>query len=261
MISINSIENPQYKQLKKIATSGRERRKSGLTIIDGVHLLTAFAQAGNTVEKIFIREDKQDDNEIKHCLNLFGNSPLIVLNKKLFNEISPVETPTGIIATIQIPKPRVRDVQLSVFLEDIQDPGNLGSILRTSAAANVDAIYLSKGCAEAWSPKALRAGMGAQFNISIYENTDLQDASKSIPKIIATELNTKDSLYNCELTGPLAFIFGNEGSGLSQESLSFATHRLSIPMPGNIESLNVAAAVAICLFERVRQASHLETNS
>jgi TrmH family RNA methyltransferase len=141
-----------------------------------------------------------------------------------------------------------------LLLEDIQDPGNLGSMLRTAAAAGADTVYLSKGCTDAWSPKALRGGMGAQFQLALHEHADLITAARDFPgKVIATSLAAGDSLYALDLRGPSAFVFGNEGAGLSAELLAAASHRIRIPMPGQMESLNAAAAAAICLFERVRQ--------
>ena len=143
--------------------------------------------------------------------------------------------------------------QFCVLLEAIQDPGNLGAMLRTAAAAGVDAVYLSKGCAEVWSPKALRAGMGAQFALALHEHADLTLIARELKSLIATSLDAQQSLYDLDLSGPVAFVFGNEGAGLSPALLDTATHQVKIPMPGKVESLNVAAAAAVCLFECVRQ--------
>jgi TrmH family RNA methyltransferase len=127
-------------------------------------------------------------------------------------------------------------------------------MLRSAAAAGADTVYLSKGCADAWSPKALRGGMGAQFQLALIEHADLMAVGQAFAgKLIATSLAASDSLYDLDLTGPTAFVFGNEGAGLSEELLALASHRTRIPMPGQVESLNAAAAAAICLFERVRQ--------
>jgi TrmH family RNA methyltransferase len=141
-----------------------------------------------------------------------------------------------------------------VLLEDIQDPGNLGAILRSAAAAGVQTIYLSKHCADVWSPKVLRAGMGAHFVLSIQENADLPQVAQGLPgMLIAMSLDADQSLFDLQLTGPVAFAVGNEGVGLSTELAQMATQRVKIPMPGAVESLNAAAAAAVCLFERVRQ--------
>ena len=179
---------------------------------------------------------------------------LIVLSDELFRDISTVDTPTGIVALIRIPLPAEGESDCCVLLEDIQDPGNLGSILRSAAAAGIGLIHLSPGCADAWSPKVLRAGMGAHFHLSIHENSDLVAvARKFTGQVVATTLGAEKTLFNLDLRGPTAFVIGNEGAGISEDLLALADCRVMIPMPGTAESLNAAAAAAICFFERVRQ--------
>ena len=139
------------------------------------------------------------------------------------------------------------------MLEDIQDPGNLGSMLRTALGAGVQAVYLSKGCTDAWSPKALRGGQGAQFYIPIMEGIDMVSALHNFAgNTFATTMHG-ESLYAQDLTQPSAFVIGNEGAGLSAKTLQAASHQISIPMHNHLESLNAAAAAAVCLFERSRQ--------
>ncbi len=250
---ISSTDNPQYKLLKKIAGSSRERRKQGQTLLDGVHLLTALADSGGQLRLLVLRADAEALPEIAQCVARFEDTPRMVLSAALFDQLSPVEHPTGILGLLDIPQPLAQASVCGVLLENIQDPGNLGSILRSAAAAGVDAVYLSQGCAEAWSPKALRAGMGAHFVLAIHEQQALPEVAATCATVIATTLSATQSLYDIDLTGPVAFLFGNEGAGLSPALLEKANCQITIPMPGKIESLNVAAAVAICLFERVRQ--------
>lgn len=253
MKQITSADNPRYKQLKKLASNARERRKCGQTLLDGVHLLQALADAGGSVDLLIVRQGSGDDVEIKRILQRFVDAEVIELATTLFDAISPVETPVGLLALYTIPRPDELTPEFAVLLENIQDPGNLGTILRTAAAAGVEAVYLSKGCAEAWSPKALRAAMGAHFALAIHEQTDLVQLCSHLPRIIATRLDAGQSLYDLNLHGSVAFLFGNEGAGLSDELAQCATDSVTIPMPGKSESLNVAAAAAVCLFERVRQ--------
>ena len=236
---ISSPENPLYRSVKKLVGSAKERRKTQRAVLDGWHLLEAYAQAHGVPERVLLATDAKK---------------IAVLDDKLFDQLAPVEEPSGVLCLIAIPAPLKRPEQFCLLLEDIQDPGNLGSMLRTAAAAGADAVYLSKGCTDAWSPKALRGGMGAQFQLALHEQADLVTAARNFRgKVIATSLAASDSLYALDLTGPSAFVFGNEGAGLSDEMLACATHRIRIPMPGQVESLNAAAAAAICLFERVRQ--------
>jgi len=255
---IASTDNAQFKQLKKLATTARERRKTAQTLLDGVHLLQALADRGGDVEQLVVRQGNEHDAEIEACLARFPNAPALLLAPALFDVLSPVETPVGILALYKIVQASSLASRCVVMLENVQDPGNLGSILRTAAASGVGAVYLSKGCAEAWSPKALRAAMGAHFVMSIYEQQDLLAVCEQFPMRVATELGATASLYQLKLTEqPVAFLFGNEGAGLSAELSAQASHHVIIPMPGHVESLNVAAAVAVCLFERVRQTDSL----
>jgi TrmH family RNA methyltransferase len=252
-LKITSKDNAQFKQLKKLAGSARERRKTQQTLLDGVHLLRALADVQGEPQLIVLRDDAGRNDEIKSTLARFPRTPVVVLDASLFDELSTVETPTGILAVLAIPCCAPGDYRCAVLLDNIQDPGNVGTILRTAAAAGADAVFLSTGCAEAWSPKSLRAGMGAHFALSIHEQQPLASIAKGFSVVVATSLAATQSLYAVDLTANTAFIFGNEGGGLSAALLDCATHPVSIPMPGKVESLNVAAAVAVCLFERVRQ--------
>ena len=252
--NITSSDNPQFKALRKLATSSRERRKSGKTLLDGVHLLQALRQRGGEIESLVVDEQQANKAEIQSCISQF-DVPVVHLAHGLFSEISPVDTPSGIMGVYKTPQPSKESDGFVVLLENLQDPGNLGSILRSAAAAGVNGIYLSKGCAEAWSPKALRAGMGAHFFLSIYEQQDLVELSTRIGKVVATRLDATKSIFDIDLTEDFALLFGNEGAGVSEVLSSVCSEQVHIPMPGQTESLNVAAAVAICLFERVRQLS------
>ena len=250
---LHSADNPQYKRLKKIADSARARRESGLTLLDGPHLLQACAEAAGDLESLVLRKDSADSAELLSCIQAFPYVPRIVLSPALFNVLSPVRTPAGIIGVLKIPAPLESKPDCAVLLENVQDPGNLGAILRTAAAAGANDVYMNKGCAEAWSPKVLRAAMGAHFLTTLYEEQNLGEIAKHFAHTFATDLAAPTSLYEIDLRGRVAFLFGNEGAGLSPELRACASQRVHIPMPGKIESLNVAAAAAICLFERVRQ--------
>lgn len=255
MQSIISRDNATYKQLSKLAGSSRERRKAGRTLLDGAHLVEACLAAGHVPELLAVSESGAGNTEIAALRERTGKVQQVALADALFAEISPVETPTGLLAVIEIPpcKPPANP-DFCLLLEDVQDPGNLGSILRSAAAAGVRVAWLSPGCCDAWSPKALRGGMGAHFALEIGERTNLAEKLAGFSGLsLATSLEAGKSLYDLDLTGPLALLVGNEGAGLSAALLEGADERVTIPMPGKMESLNVAAAAAICLFERVRQ--------
>jgi TrmH family RNA methyltransferase len=139
-------------------------------------------------------------------------------------------------------------------LADRQDPGNVGAILRSAAAAGVGQVFLSPHCAFAWSPKVLRAGQGAHFHLEIFEDVDLVAWVRDYRgTLVAAVTSGGESLFTADLAGPVAVAIGNEGAGLSESLRAAAQGRVSIPMPGGFESLNAAAAAAICLFECVRR--------
>ena len=256
MTLIQSKENPQLKMLAKLATSVRERRDSGLTLLDGDHLIAAYARSSGTANVLAISETALTRT---HQKALFERCPAhvrLVLADRLLSAISPVATASGMVAAIQVPAPGAWPelAETCLLLEDIQDPGNLGSMLRTAAAAGLRHVALSGACASAWAPKTVRAGMGAHFSLDLHENADLVALAGAFSgKIAATEPRAKMTLFSSDLRGPVAWLFGNEGAGLSPELSRCASERLAIPMPGQVESLNVAGAVAVCLFEQVRQ--------
>ena len=248
---IASPHNTHFKALKKLAESASTRREQGQTLLDGEHLLLAYLAAGQVPRQIIVDESAQDHP----LLAQLSQVPVLRLAHGLFNTLSPVKTPTGLMLLIDIPQASVPAVpQFIVLLEAIQDPGNLGAMLRSAAAAGVEAVYLSTGCADAWSPKVLRGGMGAHFATRIVEHADLIVVAQAFPgKVCSAALNAPQSLFAADLTGSVAFAVGNEGAGLSAELRAAASYEFSIPMPGNVESLNAAAALAVCVFERVRQ--------
>jgi RNA methyltransferase, TrmH family len=185
-----------------------------------------------------------------------GNTQCIVLPDVLYHALSQVEHGIGLLFAIETPQIEIPQTLTcsSVLLDNLQDPGNLGSILRSAAAAGIEAVFCSPGTAFAWSPKVLRAGMGAHFLLRIFENVDLtrlvRDAS--IP-VLATSSHVEHKVYEIDLSQSVAWLFGHEGQGVSEELLTLATHRLAIPHLGAMESLNVAASAAVCFFEQVRQ--------
>jgi TrmH family RNA methyltransferase len=139
-------------------------------------------------------------------------------------------------------------------LEDIQDPGNLGAMLRTGAAAGATLAVLSKGCHDPWSPEALRGGQGAQFVLPVQQGADLVTwLNEFSGSSIALTLAENSDFYALDLSGPLAFIAGNEGAGLSAAVCGAAKVSAHIPMTGRVESLNASAALAVAVFEAVRQ--------
>jgi len=257
MKEISSRANPEVKRLHALATSGRERRAAHQTLLDGAHLVRAAVEAGWPLRELVVSDQGLGRDEIADLLERLAHLPCVRLTDALFAHVSPVDTPSGLLAVIDLPTPPPTAplTESLLVLDAVQDAGNLGSILRTAAAAGVRDVLLTVGCAQAWSPRALRAGMGAQFLLRIREQADVAALLQHYPgPIIATGLQGgARALYEHDLRGPVAWLFGAEGRGLSPELAALASAVVIIPMPGAVESLNVAAAAAVCLFEQVRQ--------
>ena len=253
---IRSRDNPRFKVLRQLASSTRERRKAGLALLDGAHLIAAYRASGGVPEQLILSESGKPNPEVAQLAAGVAGQSLLILADALFNDIAQVATPTGIIALVRTPKPGPLPaaIERCVMLENIQDAGNLGSILRSTAAAGIPMVLLSHGCAFPWSPKVLRAGMGAHFSLDIFDNVDLAAILPRLSgRLICASGHARKSLYQADLRGALAWVFGNEGAGVSAALSAAATEQVRIPMPGKTESLNVAAAAAICLFEQLRQ--------
>ncbi|KAF0814363.1 putative TrmH family tRNA/rRNA methyltransferase [Andreprevotia sp. IGB-42] len=254
MDQIQSLQNPYYKLAHKLASQRRERLKQGLMLLDGPHLIAAALDAGHALQHILLTPAAINDGECAALLGRTGASVHVVADN-LFAELSELPSPTGILAIAPFPEGAIPLRNGAVLaLDGVQDPGNVGSILRTALAAGIDQVWLSAGCADVWSPKVLRAGMGAHFALSVIERADLPELLAPFAgTVAATLLDGAVDLYAADLRGDLALVLGAEGQGVSVEVAGLATLRLKIPMAPAIESLNVGAAAAICLYERVRQ--------
>jgi TrmH family RNA methyltransferase len=258
MKEISSRDNPLYKELKLLATSSQARRKEQRSLLDGVHLCEAYLQqAGNPLMCVLSQSARDNDEAAAILMQCEARGvSCIVLTDALYQALSQVEQGVGIfflVATKQLPVP-AKLTRPAVLLDRLQDPGNLGSILRSAAAAGIKQVFCSPGTVFAWSPKVLRAGMGAHFLLEIFENVDLASILQhaELP-VLATSSHAQQSIYESDLTHPVAWLFGHEGQGVAENLLARATYQVAIPHLGPVESLNVAASAAICFFEQVRQ--------
>jgi TrmH family RNA methyltransferase len=256
LIRIASRANPQYKALRLLAQSARERREQQRTLLDGPHLVRSYLDHGAMPALVAVDEEACTKPEIHALLERARASAAICLPPDLFSQLAPVASPVGILAVIDIPRP-TPEASLGdfvVMLESVQDPGNVGTIIRSAAGAGVRDVLLSCGCADAWSPRCLRAAMGAHFAVAVHANADLQSAVGGFGgNVVATAGRNGMAPHRLDLRGPLALLFGAEGTGLSAQLMQAAKACVSIPLAPGIESLNVAAAAAVVLFERVRQ--------
>lgn len=256
MKRVTSPDNPGFKVLRLLAHSARERRKQGRTVLDGPHLVASYLATGSHPVQIVVSDAGLKNEEIRRIVDGQANAPTLVLADELFRAASPVETPAGLLAVIEVPTPPspAHVASSCVVLDRVQDGGNVGSILRSAAAAGIGIALLTSGCAQAWSPKVLRAAMGGHFGLRIMEHADVPRLlGHYAGRIVATGVAGTESLFEADLSGMVTWLFGGEGAGLSPDLQGLAAETLRIPMPGGVESLNVAAAAAVCLFEQVRQ--------
>ena len=261
MKTITSRDNPLFKELKLLATSSQSRRKAGRSLLDGVHLCQTYLEQVGMPPLCVVGEGSVMLSEVIAIVAQCeaGHTQCVVLPDAMYNTLSQVENGVGILFVVDTPQIAVSGklAKAAVLLDNLQDPGNLGSILRSAAAAGIEQVFCSKGTAFAWSPKVLRAGMGAHFSLRIFENVDLHDliASATIP-VLATSSHASQRVYDLDLSQPVAWLFGHEGQGVSASLLAAASAKVSIPHLGPVESLNVAASAAVCFFEQVRQKTH-----
>jgi len=259
MKTVSSRDNPFYKELKALAASSQARRKAGRTLLDGVHLCQSWLDLRGAPGHCVVSEGALHNPEVAdivaRCESLRAH--VTALPDALFGAVSQVEHGVNLLFMVETPAP-VQPQALTVsavLLDGVQDPGNVGSILRSAGAAGITQVFCSAGTAFCWSPKVLRAAMGAHFVLEIFENVDLAaliDASGI--SVLAMSGYAEQKLYEVDLRGPVAWLLGHEGQGVASDLMARATHQVVIPHAGKVESLNVAAAAAICFFEQLRQA-------
>lgn len=257
MKHIQSPHNPELKQFAKLLSSAKERRRSGFAVLEGAHLLDACLNAGLLPQRVLVPDDKLADDETAALLARLPERCTATVDSRLLAQTGSLNDGGGILALLAVPPaPKLPQQGDCVVLEAVQDPGNLGTVLRSAAAAGVRTVVLGKGCADAYAPKVLRAGMGAHFALEICERADLAAWRADYRgRVLATTLGGRPvSLYALDLRGEgHAWLFGNEGSGLSAELAGSADETVLIPMQPGTESLNVAMAATVCLFEQFRQ--------
>jgi len=258
MKTISSRDNPFYKELKHLAGSAHALRKAGRSLLDGVHLCQAWLDLNGLPLHCIVSEGALANQEVDAIVGRVeeGRGHVTALPDALFGALSQVEHGVHLLFLVETPRPAQPPalVASAVLLDGVQDPGNAGSILRSAAAAGIRQVYCSPGTASIWSPKVLRAAMGAHFVLEIFEHADLAALVRAarVP-VLATSGYAAERIYDVDLRGPAAWVLGHEGQGVSADLLDLATHRVVIPHAGQVESLNVAACAAVCFFEQLRQ--------
>lgn len=259
-IEIFAKDNHKIKHLRGLCEQASYRKKQQQTVLEGIHLIDAYLKNqqlknNQPIEAIFLTKQTLDNIEVQQALNLSIKTPIYVIAETLYQDIRTLGPGIDIMAVINTPESSaaVDTTQDILVLDNLQDPGNVGTLLRTAAAAGIKQIVCSLGTAAIWSPRVLRAGMGAQFSLSIFEHAELPAILDQIElPIYATSSHAISTLYSLDLQQPCVWLMGNEGQGVNPVLLDRAKS-ISIPQPGGQESLNVAVAGAVCIFEMVRQ--------
>ena len=265
---ISSKENPLFKELRLLQATGSKGQKarlsSGYALLEGIHLVQTWV-GDPALEILFTSELGLQNPEISKAvyahLEIFPQTRVYELDSSLWNLLSDLINAPHIAGLLKLPKSALTTAQSIasldgdvVVLDRIQDAGNVGTILRTAAAAGFTQIVALSGCAHLWSTKVLRAGMGAHRLLDLYEGWSNQQALSAITSpLMAATADAEQDLFNLkrELLKPVAWVMGSEGQGVSEDLLAQAKG-VSIPIDPRVESLNVSTAAAICLFETVR---------
>jgi len=248
---VSSRHNDLFKSLRRLLTDPAAYRKLGQAWVEGDHLCRALLERGGRPLRSVIVASAWEQS---HWRELAQAAPEIVrVPDALMGELTGLESaaPIGFligIPAVTAPKPGMR----SVVLDRLQDPGNAGSILRSASAMGFAQVVALKGTVALWSPKVLRAGMGAHFGLALVEGASVQDLQHLEVPLVGTHLREAAWLHEAALPDPLAWVFGHEGQGMSDEVSAACASRVRIAQPGGEESLNVAAAAAICLYESAR---------
>ena len=256
---ITSVHNPKIQSVRKLLAHAKERQVQQAFVLEGVRLAEEALHAEWKAQLVLFTDTLDQRGQAVVGGFSAGNADVEQISETVMKTISETETPQGLLVVLgqkTLPLPQIPDFLL--ILDALRDPGNLGTILRTAAAAAVQGVLLAPGCVDAWSPKVLRAGMGAHFHLPI-QSLDWQDirqvlkpASGKIQAFLADSAAGM-SYTQADFRVPLALIVGGEAAGAGSQARSLADESVHIPMPGGSESLNAAVAASLLLFEVVRQ--------
>ena len=250
MNTITSTQNPMIKEVKKLFSQRKHRDKTGKFVLEGLRLVQDAMAGGAQIETVFVSRDMAQKQKADY-----------ILGDAVMKEICDTKTPQGIVAIAQKPVCTLQNILARdgpiVFCDAVADPGNLGTIIRTADAAGASGVIIGQNCADVYSPKTIRCTMSSIFNLPVYiadDNTQTFDVIKQRGTVVyAATLDGAEDCFAQDFRGSCMFVLGNEANGVSDISLTYADKRVKIPMMGKAESLNVAAAGAVLLYEAVRQ--------
>ena len=257
MILITSPQNSKIKLVRALLGRAKERREANAFVIEGVRLVEEAVSSNWKVQ--FLLYDETLNERGKSQVERLKSSGVDIemISKSLMRSLSETDTPQGILAVLDDSRLPIPDsLNFTLILDQIRDPGNLGTLLRTSAATGVQVVILPPETTDVFAPKVVRSGMGAHFRLPIHSLTweEIREQTKEL-LIYLADMDGK-SCWETDLRQPLALIIGGEAEGASDEARKLATQKISIPMAGNVESLNAGVAGSVIMFEVVRQRNY-----
>src|SRR2546421_160279 len=272
---ITSPHNPRVSKLQDLYTT-RGRKKSGLFLMEGPHLLEAVLHAGIVPQEVYYQPEllqraMKGKGLLEQLVRATGlpDNQLIEVSERVMDALSDAQAPQGVVSVLPLAafessqiqakrSPAARPVLL--VLDDLADPGNLGTMLRTALAADVHEVLLTANCVDCFNPKVLRSAAGAHVALPIETNLSWEIITERVarhcagsPRVLLAEAGSSHSYYEQDLAAPFALIIGNEAQGPSPDARALATLTISIPLANGVESLNAAMAAGILLYESVRQ--------
>jgi len=253
--AISSAANPTLKALRALAQDNTAYRNQGRVWLEGDHLMRAALHRGQALEMAVITEAAMHERPDWRELAL--RAPRVAMvSAKAFEQLSGLASAAQVAGVMRLPSPQAIDPHApSLVLDRLQDAGNVGAVLRSASAFGVRQVLAVKGTAALWSPKVLRAGMGAHFALRLHEGLSTDDVLALRVPMVATSSHANATLPEAALPQPCAWVLGHEGQGVGEALLARCALTVRIPQPGGEESLNVAAAAAICLYEAARRAN------
>lgn len=257
---IESTANARVKEWASLLEK-KHRDRQGKYIVEGVHLVQEALRSGADVECVAYDSALGVPAELKEDAQQAGQGEWVAVSAAIVAKCTEARTPQPVFAVVRKSAAKIGDIlrvehALVAVLDGVQDPGNVGTIIRAADAAGAAGVLIGRGSADIYNPKTVRSTMGSLFHLPIVEGdlTELlPQAREASAKIVSTSLQAQQNCYEADYRGATWFVFGSEGSGVSPEVEAFVDEAIIIPMPGQAESLNVAMAASVLLFEAVRQ--------
>lgn len=255
---ITSTSNQQIKEVSRLMQKARERKKDRLFVVEGFKMVKEALDLG-LVKKIYLSEELEEE-ETERCNFLSAQENVEWVKKEVFKSLSDTMTPQGILAVVKMPEYTLSDLygqQNLLFLEDVRDPGNVGTMVRTAEGASFGGVILSKESADLFNPKVVRSTMGSIFRMPYYYVESVPETILQAKEhgffIVGTHLRGEHNYTDVSYAGKTGIVIGNESRGMTGESAAAVSTLVKIPMAGKVESLNASVAAAVMMYEVARQ--------